>query len=68
MMPSVAPRTSAGTNSSQRRSSGGQPPRRCHSTMRGTRWARASSMVTAYSAIVAACTPLVVVSGIAVSV
>ncbi len=66
MMPSVAPRTSDGTKSGQRCSSGGQPPRPCHSTMRGTRWASASSIVTAYSAMVAACTPLVVVSGSAV--
>jgi hypothetical protein len=33
--------------------------------MRGTRWQRARSAVTAYSAMVAACTPLVVVSGTA---
>jgi len=31
--------------------------------MRGTRCARASSIVIAYSAMVAACTPLVVVIG-----
>ena len=68
MMPSVAPLTSDGTKSGQRCSSGGQPPRPCHSTMRGTRWARARSMVIAYSATVAACTPLVVVSGSVVSV
>ena len=68
MMPSVAPRTSVGTNSDQRCSSGGQPPRFCHSTMRGTRWASASSTVIAYSAMVAACTPLVVVRVTALSV
>jgi hypothetical protein len=51
----------------QRSRSGGQVFRACHSTMCGTRWARARMTVIAYSAIVAAWTPLVVVSGIAVS-
>ena len=68
MIPRVALRTGAGRNSGQRWSSGGQPPVACHATMRGTRWARASSTVIAYSAMVAACTPLVVVSGIALCV
>ena len=68
MMPSVAPRSSVGTKSGQRCSSAGQPPRARHSTMRGTRWARASRTASAYSAMVAACTPLVVVSGSSLAV
>jgi hypothetical protein len=36
--------------------------------MRGTRWARARRTVIAYSAMVAACTPLLVVSDSAVFV
>jgi hypothetical protein len=64
-MPSVAPRTSLGTNSGHRSSSGGHVPRPCHSTMRGTRWASASSTVIAYSAMVAAWTPLAVTRGMA---
>ena len=66
-MPSVAPRTSAGTNSGQRCSSGGQAPFACHSSIVGTRCASASSIVNAYSATEAACTPLVVVSGMPVA-
>jgi hypothetical protein len=65
MIPRRRPRTSLGTNSGQRCSSGGHSRVACHSTIRGTRWARASSAVIAYSAIVAACTPLAVMSGIA---
>ena len=67
-MPSVAPRISLGTKSGQRCSSGGHPPLPFHSTMRGTRCASASITVSAYSAMVAACTPLVVVSATALSV
>ena len=47
---------------------GGQPPFACHSTIRGTRCASASSIVIAYSAIVAACTPLAVTMGMVLSV
>jgi hypothetical protein len=68
MMPSVAPRTSVGTKRGQRCSSGGQAPFACHSTMRGTRCASASTIVSAYSAMVAPCTPLEVTSGRALSV
>ena len=46
----------------------GQLPFIRHSTMRGTRWASARITVSAYSAIVAACTPLVVVIAIALPV
>ena len=59
---------SVGTNSDQRCPSGGQVPRACHSSMRGTRCASASTTVIAYSAIVAACTPLAVARGIALCV
>ena len=62
--PSVASRSSVGTNSGQRCSSGGQRPFIRHSTIRGTRCASARIAVSAYSAMVAACTPLVVVMGI----
>jgi hypothetical protein len=62
MMPRAAPRISVGTKSGQRSRSGGQPPRAFHSTIRGTRCASASSTVIVYSAMVAAWTPLVVVS------